>query len=286
MANVTKRNLIENNIHLNWWTALLALPVSQETAGFEALRRVWADPTINTVFVDDGGILATKTNRGFYRKDSEDHLMVCLFENWAAMPTCDWVAAFISACGAIPAGEITAVGWSYEYTQDRPKKKPGKLTADIVLFWKDQEGDAVLVLETKKPGNRKWAEKDMPSFGVYLDVPGFDDIDRRYACMIISDEDMEIEKARLVGEPALSWETLAEMQMSAFKKLDLDESLKAFMIGAVIHQYASYGISPKCLPIDWLNEQPSAIQLKEVPHDGKIRRSPLWRNIRQVSQGC
>ncbi len=279
-----KNALVQKHIHRNWWTALIALPTSDQTPAFNALRRVWADPTINTVIETDEGELETKRNRGFYREDSEDHLMVCLFENWAALPTCEWASDFLAACGAEPVGEISGVGWSYEYTQDRPKKKPGKLTADIVVYWKDQMGDGVLVLECKKPGNRVWSDKDMPSNGLYLDVPGFDDITRKYACLLISEDDRVAEEGRLGSEPVITWENLAEMQMTEFKKLHIADPIKAFMVGALVHQYASYNILAERAPYQWMHEQPSALELHKAVHDGKIRRSPLWKSFRNISE--
>ena len=207
--------------------------------------------------------------------------MVCLFENWAALTGCEWVPGFLSSCGINGVQSVTAIGWSYEYTQDRPKKTPRKLTADIVFYWQDEQGDAILVLETKKPGNRTWSDKDMPSKGIYTDVPGYEGINRRFACLVISEKDKVCEQSRLLDEPVLTWEQLASLQMKSFTQQDLPEPTKSFMVGALIHQYASYNIAPSELPYDWLKEQPDALQIRNTDHSGSERRASIWRRIRQ-----
>lgn len=276
---------IENSIHRNWWTTLLALPTGTDTPGYAALRRVWADNTINTVYEDEDGGLRSKAKRGIYRTDSEDHLMVALFENWAALPDCSWVTPFLGACGIRPNGDIQAVGWSYEYTQDRPGKKPGKLTADIVVCWRDQDGDAVLVLEAKKPGNRLWGEKDLPDSSPYCDVPGFDGIERcrRHTCMLVAADDAVAMASLLRDQPVLTWERLLSLQAEAFGRMPVPDALRAFLIGAIVHQGAGYGIIPTPLPLGWMAEQPTSPNIKdEAPQTRVDRRIAYWRPARQV----
>lgn len=277
---------IVNSIHRHWWTTLLALPTGTDTPGYAALRRVWADNTINTVFVDESGDLRSKSKRGIYRTDSEDHLMVALFENWAALPDCSWVAPFLDACGIRPSGNVQAVGWSYEYTQDRPGKKPGKLTADIVVYWQDQNGEAVLVLETKKPGNRQWGEKDLPDSSPYCDVPGFDGIVRRYACMLVAADDAAAMASLLRNQPVLTWERLLSLQVEAFGRLSVPSALRAFLVGAIVHQGAGYGIASAPFPMTWIEDQPAAPNIKEqAPQTRADRRVAYWRPVRQRSVG-
>jgi hypothetical protein len=247
-----------------WWQALPALPASPEAPAYAALKRMWADATI-------------LKRGGFYRADSEDHIMVVLFENWAAMPDCSWVGSFVESCGAGVSGKVVEAGWSFEYTQNRPGQSPPKLTCDIVVWWRDNAGEAVLVLEAKKPGNQQWHEKDIPSTSPYTDVPGFAGIKRRSVCLLIAESDARAMAGRLAGEPVITWERLGGMQMEAFKKLDVPDSVRSFLIGALVHQYALYGIMPQPLPFDWMRDQPPLSAIVPQYQSGQERRVAYWK---------
>ena len=56
-----------------WWQVMPALPVSPETQHHAALRRIWADHTINT----------RAKGRGYYHWGTEDHITPALFQIWA-----------------------------------------------------------------------------------------------------------------------------------------------------------------------------------------------------------
>jgi hypothetical protein len=273
--------MISNGIHRYWWTTLLALPESATSPAYHALRRVWADSTINTVVETPAGQMSTKRNRGLCREDSEDHLMVVLFENWAAMPSCGWVREFLTECGVAVSGSVRSVGWSYEYTQDRPKKVPAKLTADIVVHWTDDAGRGVIVIETKKPGNLVWGDKDIPSGKVYCDLPGFEGIERRHSCLLIGAADKEAMKSSLVGEPVITWELLGSLQGRAIKELSIPQSVKSFMLGALIQQYARYGIRPYPALVEWLDKELPFSRIGELRQSGRERRHPYWQQVRQ-----
>ena len=209
--------------------------------------------------------------------------MFVLFENWAAMPDSKWVPSLLRACSVAVEGVVREIGWSYEYTQGGGS---GKRTLDIVLRYVDEIGEGILVLEAKKPGNQSLEDKDIPSKSDYLDVPGFDGVTRKSLCLLIGATDQAAIASTLEGEPVLTWERLAGLQIEAAKALELQESIKRFMVGAIVHQYALYEILPDPLPYGWMPEQPTAedVAARKIGQTGADRRYPYWKTVRQFDR--
>lgn len=201
---VKKHNMIKDNDFLvYWWMLIPMLPSNKICWQYKVLKRIWFDHTMQKVTQDSNGSV-TFSGRGFNNQKSEDHLTVVLFQNWALFPNNDWCVEFLNYCGAKTFGKVEKIRWSFgfeEYLQDRSKRP----IVDLVIKWKDESGEAILIIEAKRKGVAKLLDKDIPSKSIYLKMPSFAKYNRKTVCLLIDETDL-IAVRSLIGddEPILT----------------------------------------------------------------------------------
>ncbi len=266
-------------IYRQWWAMLPAIPERKDSPAYRTLKRLWADHTMNTIRKTPDGY-ASAGSRGVYRTTTEDHLTMVLFENWELFPDASWAAGFLSACGVDVQGDVSSIGWSYGFEEPTPK-----LIADLVVYFVDEAGEGVLVVEAKKPGAANVGSKDVPSTGYYFDLPAIKAVARKFACLLVAEADKEKVRGILEypDEPILSWEQLAGFQIKACHGLNVPQSVRDYLVGSLIHQYARYSIQPLPHPMAWLLEEPCAddISTHNLTQGRSERWRPYWKELRR-----
>src|SRR5258705_6374957 len=115
-----------------------------------AYRRLWrqfADHTMNTATITDG--VAKPGSRGFYVEGREDHLVPAFFENFALLPDFQWLDDLLSRLAIPHDGGISDAAWSYSYEEVLAGERRPRI-ADIVVMWRENKGEAILVIEAKR----------------------------------------------------------------------------------------------------------------------------------------
>lgn len=254
----------KSNAISHWWKIMPMLPSNKTSWQYRVLKRIWFDHTMQAAKLDSFGDIVTG-GRGFNNISSEDHLTVKMFHNWSLFPNNDWSKNFLTSCGAKPTGNIQNIRWSFGYEEylENKSKRP---IADIVIKWKDGIGEAVLVIEAKKKGlqPKNLNEKDIPSSSIYLNMPSIKIYERKSACLLIDEADTDSVR-NLIGdnEPILTWQQLASLQIEAAKELDIPLSVKEFVIGSLLNLYCQYDIVPTILPYQYLESEPSAVEVSK-----------------------
>lgn len=166
-----------------WWYCVPVLPAGRGDPAYEILKRQWCDHTMNCLGQDGRG-WKLLSSRGFYVQDREDHVTIALFHVWAALPTQAWVGLLLDLW-SVPHGRIQDANWSYSW-EERPAQGSRPLVADIVLSWRDENGDGVLVIEAKRAGG-KLSAKDTAGGTGYLSLPRVGRFARRHVAFLVAE---------------------------------------------------------------------------------------------------
>jgi hypothetical protein len=256
---------------------LPALPPGRESPAYAALRRVFADHTMNTIRVQADGSVASGP-RGVYRTETEDHLTVVLFECWSLFPDPGWLPDFLKACGAPLAGDVHHVGWSYAFEQVK-----GMGIADVVVGYRDDAGEAVLVIEAKRPGGANLGDKDLQPRSPYFDLPSIRAIPRQHDCFLVDAGDEEAVQRQVGARSVTTWQRMGGLQAAAAARLAVPASVRAFLVGALVSLYARFGMLVDPPPYAWLADEPTAERIRkdDVAQPRSDRVGVCWRSPRQ-----
>lgn len=271
---------IVGGLYRHWWAATPLLPSAKDDPEYPVLRRVWADQTASGV-VKDNGRYRAKWPGSFYKFGSETNLTVTLFEIWGCLPDPQWVELLLHELGVDFVSPIKSAGWSYEFEEksDYDRRRP---IADIVLWFEDAQGEALVVFEAKKPGTRSFTEKDASAEQVYLSMPSIRAFKRRHFAYLVGETDIKRLRAKGADGVILSWERLAGLQLEAISSLPVPENTRKFLLGSVMRTYAGYDLTPEPLPMEWLRTEPSALDISaEGFLDNDQFSRLLWRIPRQ-----
>lgn len=213
-----------------WWQGIAALPVSRNEQGYFALRRIWADQTINT----RGGA------RSFYRWGTEDYLTPALWQNWSIFEDADALASFLRTAGA-PVGRVKRARWAYA-CEELTGIGRSFVTPDIMVKYEDEAGIGLLAIEAKRA--RKAAKlEDARKLEQYRALPSARDIARRHGCFLVS-EAVTAATRRNTGDrfPIVSWETLATSQIAAAHLLPIDIRARKLTADWIARAFARQGV--------------------------------------------
>lgn len=213
-----------------WWRGIAALPQQPSEQAYFALRRVWADQTINT---HSGG-------RSFYRWGTEDYLTPALWQNWGLFPAPDALRPFLLAAG-VRAGRLTRVQWGYA-CEESTGFGSSFVTPDIMVQFEDENGIGLLAIEAKKPSQPAKLE-DLRKLQQYCALPSTRDISRRHGCFLVSEAARPSTiKNTEEGFPVLTWETLAELQTAAVGMLSISSEIRHAVEQWVSRSFSRHGI--------------------------------------------
>lgn len=156
---------------------------------------------------------------------------------------------------------------------------------DVVVHYRLANGDeGVIVIEAKTPWEKALKGKDLhPSY--YLDHPRLNHFAER-ALVYLVDESL-IEAARTSVNPDrqnvgfLSWQQLADIQISACAHIDVPVDLQTFVGAAIQRQFSGFHILPSTSPASYLVTEPSRSDVDAIPNNERQstadREHELWR---------
>ncbi|WP_126976324.1 hypothetical protein [Frigidibacter oleivorans] len=294
-----------------WWQFLPALPerASQE---YYALRRIWADHTMNT----------TKRGRGFYWWGTEDNMTPVLFQNWAVLESPESFAPLLAACGH-KVRNLRRVRWAYACEEaitvgSFPGVDGRFLIPDIILHFEDDLGPGLVAFEVKRPKVRP-TEKDASKLRAYTRLGSMRAIERKVGCFLVGSTMVNEATALSRNAPVVSWEQMLELQRSAIMResptlvpwlertyalqgigiakapapsagnrhasdesrsaigqMNMPERQKRFLLGAETVEAHLSG-AKVLAPMEWLTQEPSREQLSASrPQTTAARRICRW----------
>jgi hypothetical protein len=226
-----------------WWTFIPALPLSRDSQNYRALRRHWADHTMNTLVRKDGILMPGP--RSAYVPGREDHLTPVLFNIWAAIPSAI-TGRFLLDLLLVPHSEVTALQIGYSWEQKRSLKRRPDVT-DIVVAWRDDDGDGVVVIEAKRKGG-KLQGKDLAGGASYMDLPSIRPFARKHMVFLVDEQDAASTQGRLpLASRIVSWQEMGKAQSTAALSLGLPASESAFLQALIARHYEDMdaGFDPK-----------------------------------------
>ncbi len=186
--------------HEYWWTCFPAVPARREDFRYQRIMRLYADHTLNG--------LNGQTGRSVYKEGGEDHLVLSFFENFVVDQRHEWIGRIAQRLGLLQ-GKILAANWSYAF-EERLSGEARPRIADLVLHWRDNSGNAVVVIEAKRPGGMPRSglnEKDDPRSDYYMKYSAMREIPRKQQMLLISAKDKEKLSGELRSDArVLTWE--------------------------------------------------------------------------------
>lgn len=207
-------------VHRYWWTALPAIPSQKGSAPYNRLWRQFADHTMNTVRQE--GNTFKVGGRGFYVEGREDHAVPAFFENFTLYPTNVWFERILERLGIRCMGSVHRIAWAYSHEETLLGERRCRI-ADIVFSWRDDDGDALLVIEAKKPNCARLTldAKDYPSNGYYLKYSSMKAHGRRFQALLIDDRNKtQLPESLQNSTAVITWQELAGIQCNSARDLD------------------------------------------------------------------
>jgi hypothetical protein len=264
---------------LYWWAALTAIPSDNESLEYCRLKRVWFD---HTRFRGAKG--TAERYHEFVKPTEETNLTVTLWENFSIFEASVWVPAIFAVSGlAKPKGKIDRCSWSYEWYFNTPSRQDDRM-CDVVFSFRSDGIPTVVVVEAKGL-DKMMRPKDLTS-EYYLDIPDIAAFgDHRYLIYLID----QTRKDKLVAavrswQPRigiLTWQQLGGVQIQLAKALDVPKKIATFVAGAIQYQFAQHNIRPSSLSADYLDEEPSALEIDNPQSSSRQSMQdhcvPLWR---------
>ena len=119
----------------------------------------------------------------------------------------------------------------------------------------------------------------------YLSIPAIAAFERRSLVYLIDQAAQRKDEERIRQSPHdvgfLSWERLADIQLSCGESLDGAPPLKGFVAGALYRLFRDYGITPTTVPLTCLRDEPAAEAMVTKPYARPLGKDdwsrPLWR---------
>jgi len=220
-----------NNDFAVWWHGIPALPAARDEQSYFALRRIWADQTINT----SGGA------RSFYRWNTEDYLTPALWQTWAVFDDRSMLTSFLRSTGA-QVGTLSRVRWAYA-CEEMPTTGP-KIIPDIMLAYEDERGEGLIALEVKKPGIAAKAE-DARKLEQYCRLPSTRALTRRHGCFLVSASAAPITRRNTNdSHSVVTWEELAEAQAEAAISMPVNREAASLTAAWIRRLFGRSGIGP------------------------------------------
>jgi len=239
-------------MHANWWTAMPALPSSNSAEGYRRLWRQFADHTMNT-WVDNPDGTTKPGSRGFYIEKREDHLVPAFFENFALFLDGLWLQQICAISGIRTSGPITKLAWSYSYEEVLVGERRPRI-ADVTIMWRDDLGEAVAVIEAKKPGYSftSLSQKDHPESGYYLNYSAMSGIERRHQLLLIDENDRRhLNKNGLsISVSVITWQHLAKIALDLALELPIKEKKVDLVCARLKAHYGALGLLPEQRDVD------------------------------------
>jgi hypothetical protein len=231
--------LISNpKTYSHWWTFIPALPPDRTGLEYKMLRRQWADHTMNPLKHQNGAWKPNST-RGFYIEHREDHISTVLFHLWALFPCNEWVGRLLDLWN-VPHGNVFDTRWCYSWEE---RDDRGKHITDIVLCYADEEGQGILVIETKRLGG-KLTGKDLDGGVHYLNMPSLRSFKRRQCAFLVDQRDVARAKAQLPrGTNVNSWQAMGRLQSECILQLPFPEPVCKMVKSYIARHYADLGMA-------------------------------------------
>jgi len=148
----------------------------------------------------------------------------------------------------VPHGEIERAKWSYSWEQKRDKSRRPDII-DIVLNWEDEQGQAILAIEVKRPGGQL-SDKDLNGGTGYLQLPSIVPFERKWLAFLLADADVDAARKKLPpGTLIASWEAMGELQIAHASRLATSDKLRDLIGSYMAKHYADLGMPLKSQPV-------------------------------------
>lgn len=234
-----RRRKAQASGYTHWWAALPAVPSSRteidwwaspdgRASRYERLRRVWFDTT---------------RNFWFYKPDQEDHLTATLWENFSLFHPSIFLPELFQTAGLEPPVNVTDACWSYEFEE----RVDGHLKqTDVTLHYHDGHGDALLVVEAKRPrGPLKPSDQNA---AYYLDLPSFQFTSRKHVIYLVDHADLPGVRSAVTSASAsapgfLSWQQFGALQARLTGSLPVSEHLQRLLAALIQWQFERHGFT-------------------------------------------
>jgi hypothetical protein len=126
-------------------------------------------------------------------------------------------------------GTVSAARWGYEVSG---KDLSGKERyADVVIHFRDEGGDGVILVEAKCPGGGLTPKDFHP--GSYLDLDSFELTPRRRLIYLVDSADLVGVQGKIIDpekcSSVLSWQRLGGLQIRLAHQLSCEQPLRDFI---------------------------------------------------------
>lgn len=265
-----KEATVMPKIYDTWWEPILAIPPHKSCAAYKRLRRMWLDHTR----------VGRRHGHEYFVHEYETHLTIALWENFAALPVRIWLPFLVERSGlTYPDLSVSEANWSYGWVSDGDDRQ----TMDLVLNYRDGNGEGIIVVEAKRPGNKVSGKDFDPSY--YLEVPAFRPFRRRSILYLLGRDGLAHARGavRASGHDVgfLAWPQLGEVQVEAALAAFSDQAVGSLIASAIYRQFRNYGQQPSGPPLSYLSKEPSRSELESTygscTQTSAERKSMAWR---------
>lgn len=245
--------VIENNKEY-WYQLLNCLPISSHSIEYKRLKRVWSDQTRFR------GTKGTPNRiHQMFKLNSEQNLQISIWENFSLFNKSNFALELIKISKLnLVIQDVTNISWSYEWEKPIYNNgyRIGIKLIDIVLKISTIKTEYLIVVECKNLTS-VLSEKDLkPSY--YLEeIEEFNRFDKNKGILYCIGERAKktvVEQLKLSNNKAgiITWESLAMLQLSLVKDLDVSKTIKEFISYSLFKQFQNKGIyvSIDNFPID------------------------------------
>lgn len=137
-------------------------------------------------------------------------------------------------------GQVSDARWCYSWYQ---RDHLGKHITDIVLCYADEEGQGILVIETKRRGGTL-TRKDLDGGLHYLNMPSLRPFKRSQCAFLVDQSDVARTTAKLpAGTGVNSWQAMGRLQSECAQQLSLPEPARKIVQSYIARHYADLGMA-------------------------------------------
>ncbi len=247
MDNLEWKNLFETDHKIEYWYQLLnCLPYSSDSFEYKRLKRIWSD---QTRFRGKKG--TSNRQHILFNLRSEQNLQISIWENFTIFDK----SKFIYELNKIvkfdfDLNEVQNVNWSYEW--EKPiiieGYRIGIKLLDIVIKITTISEEFLIIVECKNLHNILSSKDINPKY--YLDIEEFNRFGNNKGILFCVGSKVENKVKSQIDtlfnhSRIVTWESIANIQLALVNTLEIDTTIKRFIIYSFLSQYESKGIHPQ-----------------------------------------
>ena len=180
-------------------------------------------------------------------------MTAAFLENFTILDPAQWIPELLKTAGFSYTNKISAANWGYEIF-DRASRK----LADVVIHYRDESGDGLVIIKSKKKGGRLKPTDVDPSS--YLDLETFNWAPQRRLIYLVDESDLtsvtDLIADRSQRSGILTWQALGGLQVKLALELPCNENLRSYVAGSIQQQFLAVGVLPTFLSAPYLSAEP------------------------------